>query len=106
MAAVPVYSTRFIAVAGFTGSAAFAVPAGYVAVVRDIDVTVFTGAGATIEAGIGGSAVFWGYTFGVVPILAWQSWRGRIVLNAGEQLVLQSDASADMVASCYLLSLP
>ena len=59
-----------------------------------------------IEAGIGGSAVFWGYTFGVVPILAWQSWRGRIVLNAGEQLVLQSDASADMVASGYLLSLP
>lgn len=75
-------------------------------IVRDIDVTVFTGAGATVEAGVGGGAVFWGFTFGVVAILAWQPWRGRQVLEAGEQLVLQSDASADMMASGYLLSLP
>jgi len=106
MSAVPIYSTRFLAEAGFTGSAAFLVPAGYVAVVRDIDSVVYTGAGATIQAGIGGSAVFWAVTEGVVAVTATNSWRGRVVLNAGEQLVVSTDAAVDFVASGYLLTSP
>ena len=106
MAGYPVYSTRFLAEAGFTGEAAFEVPGGYVAVVRDIDAVVYTGAGYTIQAGIGGLTNFWAITTGVVAVTDSIQWRGRQVLNAGEQLVIATDASADFVASGYLLSLP
>lgn len=106
MPAVPVYSTRFVAEAGFTGSAAFAVPAGYLVVVRDIDVVAFVGTGVTIEAGIGGSAVFWSLTLNPTITPFWGSWRGRQIINAGEQLVISTDAPADFAASGYLLSLP
>ena len=106
VAGYPVYSTRFINVAGFTGDAAFEVPSGYIAVVRDIDVVVFEPGAGTVEAGLGGSSVFWGYTWSFVTVLGWESWRGRQVLNAGEQLVLHSNAAMDMMASGYLLSLP
>jgi hypothetical protein len=106
VAAVPIYSTRFIAESGFTGSAAFLVPAGYVAVVRDIDCVVYTSAGATIQAGIGGVTNFWAVTIGVIAVTYWTSWRGRTVLNPGEQLVIGTDAAADFTASGYLLSLP
>lgn len=101
-----VYSYRFINVAGFLGHAAFEVPAGYVAVVRDIDACDFTPGGATIEAGIGDGAVFWIYTWPPETVGGWQGWRGRVVLQPGEQLVLNSSAELDMVASGYLLSLP
>lgn len=106
MAGINVYSTRFLEEAGFTGSAAFAVPAGYVAVVRDIDVVAFAGTGVTIEAGLGGGAVFWSLTLNPTLTPFWGSWRGRQILNAGEQLVVATDASADFMASGYLLSLP
>jgi hypothetical protein len=106
MASVPFYSHRFIAEAGFTGSAAFLVPAGFVAVVRDIDAVIFTPGAGTIEAGIGGSAVFWGFTWSFVAVLGWESWRGRIVLNPGEQLVITTNTGMDFSASGYLLSLP
>lgn len=106
MAGIAVYSTRFIAESGFTGSAAFEVPDGYRAVVRDIDAVCFTSEGPTIEAGIGDSAVFWAFTYGVVLLVNAQSWRGRVVLNPGEQLVILTNAPLDFVASGYLLSLP
>jgi len=106
VSASPVYSYRFLAEAGFTGSAAFLVPDGYRAVVRDIDCVVYTGAGVTIQAGIGGVTNFWAVTLGVVAVTDTVSFRGRQVLNPGEQLVIATDAAADFVASGYLLSLP
>ena len=106
MPAVAVYSHRFLDEAGFTGSAAFLVPAGFVAVVRDLDCWVGAGAGGSIEMGIGGSAVFFGYTFSVVTVQATATWRGRQVLNSGEQLLVATDAPADFAVSGYLLSLP
>lgn len=106
MAYPNVYSTRLLAEAGFTGSAAFEVPSGQVLVVRDIDAVVYTGAGYTIQAGIGGITNFWAVTTGVVAVTQSIQWRGRQVLNPGEQLVIATDAAADFVASGYLLSLP
>jgi len=101
-----VYSQRFINVAGFSGHAAFLVPDGFKAIVRDIDACDFTPGGATIEAGIGDGGVFWIYTWPAEIVGGWQGWRGRVVLEPGEQLVLNASASLDMVASGYLLSLP
>lgn len=104
MASLPIYSHRLLAEAGFIGEAGFLVPAGSVLVVRDIDVWCPVGIGASVQAGIGGSAVFWGYTFGVVTVQAHQAWRGRLALVAGEQLVISTDAALDFVASGYLLT--
>ena len=106
MPAFPVYSRRFIDVAGFTGSVAFLVPTGFVCVVRDITAWVGISAGASVQAGLGGSAVFWGFTFGVVTVQATAEWQGHHVINEGEQLVLASSASVDLMASGYLLTLP
>ena len=106
MPAVPVYSTRFLEEAGFTGSAAFLCPGSDVLVVRDIDVVCFAGSGVTIEAGLGGGAVFWSLTINPTVTPVWGSWRGRQIINPGEQLVISTDAPADFMASGYLLSLP
>ena len=58
------------------------------------------------EYGLGGGAVFWSLTLNPTLTPFWGSWRGRQILNAGEQLVVATDASADFMASGYLLSLP
>lgn len=80
-----VYSTRFFAVSGRTtnGLAAYTVPAGFVAIVSDFDVTMTSGAPATILLydGVAGS--------GFVPItlsaiLTPGRWSGHQVWNAGE----------------------
>jgi hypothetical protein len=103
---IPVYSTLFINSPGLVGDAAFLVPDGYIAVVRDIDAVAFIGAGATLEAGIGGGTVFWAYTWSVVAVVDWRSWRGRVVLSAGQQLVIHTDAAVDVYAGGYLLTAP
>lgn len=103
---VPVYSTLFIDSPGLVGDAGFLVPDGFVAVVRDIDAVAPAGAGAQIYAGIGGSSEFWTYQWTVVATADWRSWRGRVVIPGGGQLVIHTDAPVDVIACGYLLTAP
>lgn len=107
-----VYSTRFLA-GGISGRAGllYVVPAGFVAVLRDMSVGWSTGAAAagtaTINLGAPSSRIW------VVAVPASQvgaaQWAGNLVLPAGETLVAGFSAVSTGIyftASGYLLSLP
>jgi hypothetical protein len=79
------------------------VPANYVIVVRDIDVTSGGGSIINWQVEIAGGAKFAGGQFTVVSIAQFQQWRGRVVLNAGEALAFSSDGALDGVVGGYLL---
>ena len=56
----PVYTTTFLAAKGLTGTASYSVPAGFVAVVRDIDAYgSVTAAGSVTVEGPAGEAIFY-----------------------------------------------
>lgn len=97
------YSTRFLAWSASELPTPYEVPAGYVVVVRDLDVT--SGGGSIINwaLSINGVAKFAVGAFTVESIQQQASWRGRVIVNAGEQLVFESDGSTDGVVNGYLL---
>lgn len=104
------YSTRFAAGEG-TGSGAvvYTVPAGYVAVIRDIE--LLSGSGTTdevvIDATVPGplNVVIWLHIFGAA--FAWAQWAGRAVLNAGDEISVTAPADGSTyLISGYLLSAP
>lgn len=106
MAIRPVYSIRLLAWAASMLPPPFVCPTGYVVVVRDID--VWSGGGSIInaQAEINGVAKFWAGQFTVESIAQVLQWRGRQVLQAGEELVFQSDGVTDGLISGYQLLEP
>jgi hypothetical protein len=106
----PVYSTRFIQQHGLSGSASFAVPSGYVAVVRDVDTFIGTpvGANTLYFHGALGQAIW--FTEGTIGQSQYASWRGRQVFEPGETFDVQADVGVldayDVTVSGYLLALP
>jgi hypothetical protein len=105
-----VYSTRFIAVQGLVGETDYVVPAGVVAVIRQIDMWQSAFAAAP-ESAVG---IKMGGTY--VRILELFSepltnvnlhWSGRQVAYPGESIfAVQSSLSPDVMVSGYLLTLP
>jgi hypothetical protein len=104
--ATRLYSVRFFAEVGLNGTRAYAVQAGFRAVVRDIDVYAsagfspkharfFNSAGGTIKL------------FQVDPDTAISSqWTGRQVFEAGELIAVTTDGPMDVTVSGYLLTVP
>ena len=98
----PAYSTRFIG-AHVPLTATYTVPAGKVAVVRDVDLYYggsISGASWFIRGNAGQS-----FAAGIFPATqsGWQSWRGRQVLYGGEDLVVVVEDTMDVTVSGYLL---
>lgn len=106
MGLINVYSTRFIAWSTSTIPPAYKVPSGYIAIVRDID--VYSGGGQIINwvASVNLVAHFAAGQFTIEALAQTAQWRGRQVLEAGEDLVFASDGPTDGLISGYLLSLP
>lgn len=102
----PVYSTRFTAWAASELPPAFTVPVGYVAVIRDLD--VWSGGGAMInwEMGVNGVCKLAAGQFTVISVAQVATWRGRQVVEPGEEIFFQSDGPTDGAISGYLLSTP
>lgn len=104
--AFPVYRTRFLAWHAEESPPSYEVPAGYVAIVRDLD--VYSGGGAIInwQLAVNDLAVFAAGQFTIEALGQTGQWRGRQVVHAGEFLAFSSDGSTDGMCSGYLLSLP
>ncbi len=106
--ALPVFSTRFLAAHDQPAivPATYIVPAGFVAVVRDLDVYCgdVLGGDEFFARGSAGQ-VFWQATIALGET-GWRFWRGRQVLYAGEQLQMFSTKVFDLSASGYLLTAP
>lgn len=112
----PVYSTRFASAPAVTGGpfVAYTVPAGYLAVVKDMSIVW----GDVIASGV--DAWFqtddltklwrytWAFTLGTPTNFGGTAaWWGMKVLTAGEELQVQTAAgTVDFAASGYLLQLP
>lgn len=103
-----VYSTRFAAVTlSAAEPALYTVPAGYVAVIRDMELTNQTGANVSfaIDLTSPGPLTATIYYDGSFPLASWFQWQGRVVLNAGD--VLGASASSypvGLVVSGFLLN--
>lgn len=106
-----VYSTRFAAarVDGSGGGSLYTVPAGKVAIVRDIS---FTPIGGDLTTGYylfvrtpAGDCVLWGPPARDAHTTA--LWTGRQVLEAGDQLrYVGTGVQTDYLVSGYLLDAP
>lgn len=103
MGGLGVYSTRFLAWSSETTPGPYEVPAGYVLVLRDLD--VYSGGGAIIswKLSVNDVATITGGQFTDESIPQTATWRGRQVLQAGEFLTFASDGATDGLASGYLL---
>jgi len=79
------------------------VPAGFVAVVRDVD--VYYGGPSAVGVVVLGSAsqVFWQASWSLAQS-GWRGFRGRQVLYAEELLQIVPDDTMDISASGYLLA--
>ena len=101
-----VYSTRFLAWSADMTPPPFAVPTGYVAIVRDLD--VWSGGGAIInwELQVVEGAHFAAGQFTEESLAQTAQWRGRQVLLPGEDLAFSADGVTDGLCSGYLLALP
>ena len=88
---MPVYSVRFLAGVSSIGSIdipTYTVPAGHVAVVRDIDLVLGTSGSAPIFTGANGN---WLVRWVAGAANEVKSWRGRQVYEAGEQFAMYMD---------------
>lgn len=103
-----IYSTRFYNGPATNGQTLYTVPAGFVVVVRDLEVYNFSSSAIVqvqVQLGVSGS------TSGVLAFVnnvasqVCAQWKGRAVVNAGESLVAFSTGSSfSMLVSGYLLS--
>ena len=103
--AIPVYSTRFILEHGATGPHSYLVPAGFVAIIRDVDVTTQPTGGCNILLVVD-LALLWIVELGLEPQFTYQSWRGRQVVPGGGVMTLDTTDTADYAVSGYLLTSP
>lgn len=104
------YSTRFAAAELATETTTlYTVPADYVAVVRDLELYGNVASDAEVALEItapGPLTIIW---FVVNPLVpgAWDHWEGRVVLNAGDELVAVTTVNGvHVTVSGYLLSAP
>lgn len=103
--AIPVYSTRFLAVQGLVGVAAYTVPVGQLAVVRDVN--VYNGGGLSVT-----TAIWHGSAGQAIALWASQTdasdgfFTGRQVFNPGESFDITTNGAWDVTVSGYLLQLP
>lgn len=102
-----IYSTAFFKGNVVSGSPqTYTVPAGYVAVLIDVDVDGYINTASGLYVGSG--ANLWMVISGIA-VSAHQhiQWQGRIVLNAGESIkAAVASGNCYVAASGYLLSLP
>lgn len=101
-----VYSTQFLRARGADISVSYTVPAGLVAVVRDISGYIAASSSATEVLVYGGSEnVIWLIALGAALDSAFH-WNGRQVFVASESFTVVSGAGIDVAAgvSGYLLS--
>lgn len=102
-----VYSTRFLTHAGLSGATSYAVPDGYLAVLRDV-IFASMGGDASSCVLLGPSAqqllVATSTGEGNEPAFTWQ---GRQVWNSAEIIGVEAfDPGWNIMLSGYLLSLP
>lgn len=98
------YSTRFLAWETTESPPSYVVPAGYVAIVRDVDVWSGGGAIVNVQLEITDHAKFWAAQFTIESVAQVAQWRGRVVLNPGEVLTFTADGPTDGVIGGYLLT--
>jgi hypothetical protein len=101
-----VYSTRFLAIAISSSPGIYTVPAGYVAVVRDIDAWSSGGILVNWRVSLSGDPAFAGGQFTIEALDQFQAWRGRVVVPAGESIQAIADGPRGLVVGGYLLTLP
>lgn len=100
-----VYSTRFFAVQGLSGSLTYTVPAGYVASVKHIDVYCNTLGGASFTfVGSASQTIYWNdFNDTSGPPYGW--WDGMAVFYEGETMTIKSYGHPmDVTISGYLLA--
>jgi hypothetical protein len=98
------YSTRFIAFSASETPPGYTVPAGFVVVLRDLDLVSGGGSIINWQMQIAGGAKLAAGQFTVESLPQHQFWRGRQVLNAGETVFVSADGSLDGAVSGYLLN--
>lgn len=102
-----VYTTTFIQAHGATEDATYPVPAGFVAVVRDVDMYIDAlAAGDMFLHGVNGQAIWW-QSWGINDQV-WKQWTGRHAYPAGTSIVvhpsLGPNDALDVTVSGYLLT--
>lgn len=103
--AFSLYSTRFILRTSATGPQSYPVPAGMLAVVRDMDVTLEPTGGANVLLFIAGALIFIAQ-FGLEPQFTDVQWRGRAVAYPGELVELDTTDTGSGHVGGYLLTAP
>lgn len=84
-----VYSTRFVELPlEAPSSTSYTVPDGFVAVVRDINCRFVGGSGGPMVVQVADPNFVIAVLDGGDPVTGMAQWRGREVLNAGEELQL------------------
>lgn len=102
---IPVYSVRFFAEHGLNGTVTYTVPAGFKAVLRDLD--AYNGGGVISTSvfleGNNGQSIWSDSSSAQAKV---SQWRGRQVIEPGETITLTTTGAWDITVSGYLLSLP
>jgi len=101
-----VYSVHVYAANGLNGGHSDGVPAGFVLVLRDLDVYYNGLAGASVALQGNLSQTIWNNNFSASPNGQYASWRGRQVFDALTTWAIVTDAAMDVTLSGYLLSTP
>lgn len=106
-----VYSLRIFATASLTaasGTVGPHVPAGFIYVLRDIDVVEISGSGTGVmQVQAQTLGVLWVFQRGSTLASAYGSWRGRQVYAEGEQVGFTVGSGTwSIAASGYQLTLP
>jgi hypothetical protein len=107
--AAPVYSTCFVQEKGLSSNAVYAVPPGFVAVMRDIDLYGNVVAdGDVFVQGAQGQTIWWvGFNVGERKV---SQWSGRQVFQPLDTIIVNPQLgpldAIDITISGYLLTLP
>lgn len=101
-----VYSARLVAIEGLNGDFLYSVPAGQIAIVRDVCFYSSGGTDFRIIGDAGQTFVYWGGPDAVPPAKEGWHWEGRQVIEAGGTFVVRTVAPGDVTVSGYLLYLP
>jgi hypothetical protein len=103
-----VYSTTFIAQAGFAGSTSYVVPPGFIALVTNLNAYtdgVDLSSDLFLE-GVAGQVVWWSGT--LLATSSFHSWEGKFVAQPGQSFGLHTTGfnDWDVTVSGYLLTAP
>jgi hypothetical protein len=101
------YSISLFQANGIVGSSVLIVPAGYLWVIRNVDVYVAAPLLSSVDVrmlGTAGQTIWWLTTDADTTQHA--QWEGRQVLPSGEHLTFSTTGAADITASGYQLLEP